>query len=392
VNVSVHVLDLRSGRQRLLLDDMVDASYLPTGHLLYVDRTGTAFAAPFDLEKLAVSGPAVPVLDGVLVANGAAFLTWSRTGTLAYMQGTNTLAESEVVRVTRDGVAVPVDSSWRGGFNSFALSPDGRRLAMGVGLASGALGIWIKQLDRGPLTRLTFGGQDRRPVWSPDGRVVAFVRDTLNTSVIYERRADGSTPERLLVRLTRQVQEVTWSPDGRWLLLRTDNGAAGLGDIVGVRTSGDTTPVPLVASPFTELHPTVSQDGRWLAYTSDESGANEVYVRPFPATTGGRWQVSNGGGGHPQWSADGKELFYLDAGNRLIAAQVRPGQTFEITGLKPLFDASAYTIDAFHTAYDVPPGGRSFVFLRPRQTGRGAGVNVVMAENWFADVKARTRK
>ncbi len=216
------------------------------------------------------------------------------------MQGTNTLAESEVVRVTRDGVAAPIDSSWRGGFNSFALSPDGRRLAMGVGLASGALGIWIKQLDRGPLTRLTFGGQDRRPVWSPDGRVVAFVRDTLNTSVIYERRADGSTPDRLLVRLTRQVQEVTWSPDGRWLLLRTDNGAAGLGDIVGVRTSGDTTPVPLVASPFTELHPTVSPDGRWLAYTSDESGANEVYVRPFPATTGGRWQVSNGGGGHPQ--------------------------------------------------------------------------------------------
>ncbi len=145
----------------------------------------------------------------------------------------------------------PCGLNWHGPFNSLAASPDGRRLAIGVGLASGTLGIWIKQLDRGPFTRLTFGGQDRRPLWSPDGQTVAFVRDSLNFSSIFERRADGSTPDRQLAWLDRQVQEVSWSADGRWLLLRTDNGAPGAGDIVGVPTSGDTTPVSLVSSPFT---------------------------------------------------------------------------------------------------------------------------------------------
>jgi serine/threonine-protein kinase len=393
VAISLHLLDLRTGRQRLLLDDVVTAWYLPTGHLFYVRRDGTALAAPFDLGKLETTGPAVPVLDGVLVSNGAAFLTWSPTGTLVYLQGTAAQNEGEVVRVTREGLATPVDSSWHGGFNSLALSPDGRRLAMGVGLASGTLGIWIKQLDRGPFTRLTFGGQDRRPVWSPDGKTIAFVRDSLNFSSIFGRRADGSTADRLIARLDRQVQEAAGSPDGRWILLRTDNGGPGAGDIIGVRTSGDSTPVPLVASPFTELHPAVSPDGHWLAYTSIESGTNEVYVRPFPATTGGRWQVSNGGGLEPRWSPDGRELFFLDGALRLIAAQVRTAPAFEVTELKPLFDASGYTVDPFHQAYDVTPGGRSFVFLRPRQAGRAlAAVKVVQAESWFADVRARTTR
>jgi serine/threonine-protein kinase len=292
--------------------------------------------------------------------------------------------------VSREGAVAPIDTAWHGGFNSFALSPDGRRFAMGVGLASGTLGIWVKQLDRGPFTRLTFGGQDRRPTWSPDGQVVGFVRDSLNGSTVYARRADGSTPDRLLARLDRQVQEVIWSPDGRWMVLRTDNGAAGAGDLVGIRTSGDTTPVPLVASGFTELHPAVSPDSRWLAYTSNESGANEVYVRPFPATTGGRWQVSNGGGTQPRWSPDGRELFYVDASQRLIAAQIRPGPTFEVTELKPLFDASGFSVDAFHQSYEVLPGGRGFAFLRQRQSNQTATAPpVVLVENWFADLRAR---
>jgi tRNA A-37 threonylcarbamoyl transferase component Bud32 len=391
VTMSVHLLDLRTGRQRLLLDDMVTAWYLPTGHLLYLRRDGVALVAPFDLDDLRITGPAVPVLDGVLVSGGTAFLSWSRTGMLVYAQGTSAGEEFEVVRVTRDGAFAPIDTAWHGGFNSFAQAPDGRRLAVGVGLASGTLGIWIKQLDRGPFTRLTFGGQDRRPVWSPDGREVAFVRDSLNGSSVFARRADGSTPDRRLARLDRQVQEVAWSPDRRWILLRTDNGGPGAGDIVGIRTGADSTPVPLVSSEFTELHPAVSPDGRWLAYTSIESGANEVYVRPFPATTGGRWQVSTGGGAEPRWSPDSRELFYLDGTDRLVAAQIRKGPTFEVTELRPLFDASGLTIDPFHQSYEVLSGGRGFLFLRQRQTSRTAAVPpVVLVENWFADVRARS--
>ena len=192
------------------------------------------------------------------------------------------------------------------------------------------------------------------------------------------------------MRLDRPVQEVTWSPDGRWLVLRTDDAARGAGDIVGVRTSGDTTPVPLLASGFTEMHPAVSPDGRWLAYTSNESGANEVYVRPFSASNGARWQVSNGGGLEPRWSPDGRELYFLD-GTRLIAVPLRASSTAIDTGdPRPLFDASQFSIDIFHTSYEVLPDGRGFIFARPRETGRPAAQTaLVQAEDWFADVRAK---
>jgi serine/threonine-protein kinase len=390
VTMGVQVLDLRTGQRRVLLDDVVTASYLPTGQLLYVRRDGAALVAPFDLDRLEITGAAVPVLESVFVTIGTAQLAWSPAGTLAYLRGTGIAAEREFVRVARDGAPVPIDTAWHGAYNSFALAPDGRRLAVGTGLASGALGVWIKQLDRGPFTRLTFGGQDRRPAWSPDGRIVAFVRDSGNYSAVFARPADGSGADRLLARLDRAIQEITWSPDGRWVVVRTDNGAAGAGDLVGVRTSGDTTPVLLVASEFTELHPAISPDGRWLAYASNESGANEVYVRPFPATSGGRWQVSNGGGAQPRWSPDGRELFFTSADFSLVAAQVRTAPAFEVTELRPLFAVSGFTFDAFHQSFDVLPGGRGFVFLRERRSGQASSAPaIVYAENWFADLRGR---
>jgi eukaryotic-like serine/threonine-protein kinase len=160
-----------------------------------------------------------------------------------------------------------------------------------------------------------------------------------------------------------------------------------------VRTTGDSAPVPLVTTPFTELHPAASPDGHWLAYTSIESGTNEVYVRPFPSTTGGRWQVSNGGGSEPRWSPDGRELFYLDGTFRLVAAEIRASPTFEVSALRPLFDAARFTIDIYHTSYDVLPGGRGFLFLRQRQADRTAAAPLlVQAENWFADVRARSAR
>jgi Tol biopolymer transport system component len=297
-----------------------------------------------------------------------------------------------MVRVSRDGAVTAMDSSWYGQFNSFALSPDGRRMAVGSGTGAG-LNIWIKQLDRGPFTRLTFGGQDRRPVWSPDGRVVAFIRDSGNSSAVFGRPADGSGQDRLLARLNRQIQEVTWSRDGRWLLARTDNGAAGAGDIVGVRVGGDTTPVPVVATPFTELHPALSPDGHWVAYASNESGAYEVYVRPFPDEGGGRWQVSNGGGVEPLWAPDGRQVFYLDPSGHLVAAEVRTAPTFSVAGLTTLFDASKLVFDFFHQSYDLTPDGRSFIFLRARASGSAfKAPQLVWVDHWFSDLQARLKQ
>ena len=394
VTMAVHVLDLRTGVQKPLLDDVPQAWYLPNGRLLYVRRDGVAVAAPFDLERLEITGEAVPVLEGVDVRAlaGFALLTWSPSGSVVYVRGAGASSDYGVVRVDRAGVMSPIDTSWYGEFNSMSLSRDGRRLAVGIG-AGGGLNIWIKQLDRGPTTRLTFGNRDRRPAWSPDGRLVAFIRDSANTSAVFARLADGSGPDRLVARLDRLVQEVAWSPDGNWVVVRTDNTMSGAGDLVGVRTTGDSTPVPLVASDFTELHPAVSPDGRWLAYASNESGGNEVYVRPFPDTQAARWQVSNGGGALPVWSPTGRELFYLDADNRLVAAQLQAGPTFAVAGLAPLLDASGFALDAFHQSYDVGPDGRTFVFLSPRRlAGDTRGVRIVWVDNWFRDVEARVRR
>ena len=389
----IHVLDLRTGKQRLLLNDIVEAWYLTNGQLLYIRRDGAGLVAPFSLKTLQLTGEGVPVLSDVTswLNGGFSALTWSPTGTLVYVRGAAG-EDLTVVRVDRTGAFTAIDSGWVTGSNSIAISPDGKRLAVGTA-AVGGLDIWVKQLDHGPYTRLTFGNSDRRPAWSPDGREIAFIRDSANTSDVYEHPVDGSGPDRFLARLDRQVQEVTWSPDGAWLLLRTDNGVAGAGDIVGVRPSGDTTPVTLVGSPFTEIGPAVSPDGRWLAYDSDESGIPEVYVRPFPNTNGGRWQVSNGGGEEALWSPDGRELYYLSNG-RFMAAQVAPGSSFSVLGTTPLFELGIFTNQGYHQSYAVAPDGQHFYFQIPRRAVT-AGTKIsglVWVDNWFQELKERAKR
>ncbi len=389
VTVSVHVLDLRTGKEKPLVNDAIQGWYLPDGRLFYVRRDGVGLIAPFDLGRLEITGPAVPVLDGVAVSAsfGFAQLAWSTSGTLAYVRGTGGTTENLLVRVSRDGSVAQVDTSWYGGFNSISLSPDGRRLAVGTGV--GVSNIWIKQLDHGPFTRLTFGVQDRRPFWSPDGRNVAFLRDSGGSSAAFERPADGSGQDHLLLRFDRMIQEGEWSSDGRWILARTDNAQAGAGDIVAERVDGGGAPVPVAAGAFTELNPALSPDGRWLAYASDESGINEVYVRPFPDANGGRWQVSNGGGSEPRWSRTGRELFYLDVDLHLSAVQVQPTATFATGGRASLFDASNFVIAGFHQSYEVAPDGRSFYFISPRRATTTAAPQIVWVDNWFADLAAR---
>ncbi|TFG49638.1 MAG: hypothetical protein E4H38_04725 [Gemmatimonadales bacterium] len=390
VTASLRVLDLRTGQQKLVVTEAIQGWYLPTGHLLYTRRDGTALAAPFDLDRLEVTGPAVQVLDRVLVRGGFAQLAWSRSGVLVFERGEGAANQNLPVRVTPDGSVAPIDTSWYGNFASLAASPDGQRMAIGAGTGAGGLNIWVKQLNRGPFTRLSFGGGDRRPVWAPDGRIVAFIRDTLNTSVVAARFSDGSRPDTVLVHLDRQLQEFDWSRDGRWLVVRTDNSVAGAGDIVGLQTSGDTTPVPLLASRFTEKNPAVSPNSRWLAYVSNESGRDEVYVRPFPNAADGRWQISTAGGIQPRWAPDGRTLYYLDLTSRMIAVGVTTGARFAVGESKPLFDASGFTLDPFHQSYDLTPDGRSFLFLAPRRLSDAARTpSLVRVDHWFNDIRAK---
>jgi len=386
--MSLHVVDLRTGREKELVRGVAAGWYLPSGHLLYVRPDGVTLVVPFDLERLATHGEAVPVLEGVAMAPLGAELAWAPAGTLVYgltAGGSNNLV---VERVNRSGAVTVVDSAWSGLFNAFALSPDGRRVAVGAGSAGIGNNIWIKQLEHGPFTRLTFTGRDRRPAWSPDGRMVAFVRDTAGGGDVYARAVDGSGEERRLTHLGSAAQEVVWSPDGRWIVVRTDNSDAGNGDIVGVSTSGDTTPVRLVASPFTELHPAVSPDGRWLAYSSNEAGTYEVYVRPFPKTETGRWQVSTAGGTQPVWSRDGRELFFLDGAPRLIAARLGPGPGFSVVDLKPLFSTAKFINTQFHQSYDAQRDGR-LLFSGTLGSDQAGDTRLVQVDGWLKDLATR---
>jgi len=389
--MSLRVLDLRSGEQKLLLGEVVQGWYLPTGQLLYAQRDGTALIAPFDLDRLELTGVGVPALGNVYVGFGFAQLAWTPSGTVMYLEGVVQGNENVIVRVSLDGAATRIDSTWVGRFTSLAIAPDGHRLAVGAGAGIGGLNIWIKQLDRGPFSRLSFGGGDRRPTWSPDGRMVAFIRDTAGKSIIAARFADGSRPDTVLAQTPFILQEVDWSRDGRWLVARTDNADEGAGDIVGIRLGSDTTLVPLVTSPYTELHPAVSPDVHWLAYTSNESGRNEVYVRPFPNTNDGRWQVSTAGGETPRWAPDGRTLYFVDPASRVVAAHIRAGPGFAVDDLRPLFNASGLILDGFHQAYDIAPDGRAFLFISPREvstTSRAPAI--VRIDHWFRELEARS--
>jgi Tol biopolymer transport system component len=326
----------------------------------------------------------------VSVVGGAALLAWARDGTLLYGMGSPRQADAIVVRVDRNGVVTPVDTSMYGAFNAIAVSPDGARLAIGGGSTSGGLNIFIKQLDHGPMSRFTFSGGDRRPAWSPDGRQLAFIRDSAGGSAVTVKPADGSTNEHRVAKLDRIVQEVTWSRDGQWLIVRTDNATVGAGDILAIRADGTGSPVPLAATPFTELMPTLSPDGRWLAYVSNESGRNEIYVRPFPDASRARYEISTTGGDEPRWSADGHELFFIDPGNRMNAAAVRTSPDFAVTQFRPLFSTAGFIRVGFHQTYDVTRDGR-FFFTQFAQAGGGAALTLVQVRGWFEDLKARLR-
>ncbi|MEO6226587.1 MAG: hypothetical protein ABIO61_01850, partial [Thermomonas sp.] len=388
--MTLHVLDFKTGQHKLLFNDAAMGWYLPSGDLFYVRRDGVALVAPFDLSKLEASGASVPVLQGISINLAVARLAWSTSGTLVYGVGTSTSTIVTLQHGDHAGVTAPFDPVWTGEFNSFAISPDGRRAAVGVKTPGAGLDVWIKQLDRGPVTRLTFSGHDRRPTWSPDGREVAFVRDSGSGGDVYARNVDGGSGDRRLVHIDKAIQEVSWSRDGHWILVRTETGAAGNGDILAVSTTGDSAVVPVATSAFTETEPALSPDGRWLAYVSNEGGISEIFVRPFPAAEAGRWQVSNGGGASPVWSANGKELFFLNGVNRLIAAKIASGPAFQVSELKPLFDATKFNYLGYHQAFEVTRDGR-FIFLDLVGSAAVEVIRLVQVDNWFADIKERLK-
>jgi tRNA A-37 threonylcarbamoyl transferase component Bud32 len=385
-------MKLPHGDPKVLLPG-VYGRYSPTGHLLVVSAEGKLIAVPFDPDKLAVTGSPIGLLEGLGVEGGgfSVSLALSETGTLVYTTGGST-GSRRPVWVSRKGEETPVDPAWQpqGIINNFSLSPDGKALAVDV-ILNGINTVWIKQLPAGPFSRLTFGDtSSMRPSWSADGRSVFYLADVDNvggTPVI--RRADGTGSPRALGARRSVWGQALETRDGRWLVVRSSVFQPGKGNIYGVRT-GDTTLVPLVDGPATEGDAAVSPDGRWLAYTSDESGAFEIYVRPFPAASSARWQVSSNGGTDPVWSRNGRELFYISGQNEMMRVVVAPGQAFTMAPPERLFPTGVYTPIVPVPAFDVSPDGTRFLMLR--ETTASERNELIVVQNWTEEMRARTRK
>jgi serine/threonine-protein kinase len=364
----IAVAEVTTGKYRVVTNGLY-AEYVP-GYLVFApQRFRPLMMQPFDERRMELTGePRVVAQSVSFGAVGAPdfvpdFST-SQNGTLIHATGSGLRDTTEVVWVTRDGHVRPVDPVWTDQLTTngaFSLSPDGRRLAVTLGGE-----IWVRELDSGRMTQLSFQG-GIRPEWTPDGREVAYMSDRdPSRRESFIRRADAREPERPLVFDPRQVHEVVFTKDDQWIVYR--DGGGGTSDLIAVRRRGDTTRVSLVATPHAEAGPAVSPDGRWLAYLTLETGRAQVRVRPFPNTKDGNWLVSPNGGTGPVWANSGRELFYVDGDENLVSVPVTPAPTFVFGEPRVLFSAKQYRIGDFRREYSVAPDDRRFVFHRRLNT------------------------
>jgi serine/threonine-protein kinase len=387
--LQVHVFDLETGSSQASVAG-AQGFFTSSGHLVYVTQEGTLMAVPFDERGLSLTGRPTALLEGVDVrVIGITDVSLSASGTLVYTTESFNAPE-EPAWVTRTGQAQKVDPDWVRDveFEGIALSPDGTRLAVVIESDERAE-VWVKQLDRGPLSRLTFEGDyNGYPSWTPDGRSITFGSLRDGEWNVWIKRADGTGPEELLLDLEQDIWVTEWSRDGEWLLVSVD-GPPGTDDILAMRVGVDSVPVPVVAGAFDEYEPALSPDGRWLAYVSDESGLPEVYVRPFPNTADGKWQISTDGGIEPAWSRDGSELFFrsLDGQSIEVADMQRGPSAAAREVLLNLPPQNDYERNQRNRLYDVAPDGR-FVMIQRPGTPDVSG-ELVIVQNWFEELVER---
>ena len=395
------VLDLKSGQQKALLRGAIGAEYLETGHLVYatVDArsgpaSGTLWVVAFDLDRLAVAGEPVRVSETLELDMFVDYAV-SRSGALVYVPP-RALSRS-FVWVDRTGRETAIDGLPPRPYSTIALSPDGTRVAFGI--ADQEFDIWAWDLARESLTRLTFEpGFDDLPRWTPNGRQIVFQSDRAGALNAHRVAADGSGPVERLTPSNSDQWPNSIAPDGTALLFCELRPKTGF-DILRLpipRAGGGATesderlsPTALVSSPSAEYAANISPDGRYFAYQSAESGGRfAVYVRPYPDAGSGRWQISTEGGTAPVWARTGRELFYLDDSNTLMAVPV------QTTGAQFTFGKPARVFDTAYAgnfySYDVTPDGRRFLMMKDSPAGdRDQPRRMVVVLNWFEEVRRR---
>jgi serine/threonine protein kinase/Tol biopolymer transport system component len=350
----IEALHAATGERRVVVEQTSRARFV-AGHLLFA-RGGSLYAAPFDTRSLALTGPPAVVVQGVAttVASGAVHFDVSERGDLVFLSGPPTQAATLPVWIRRDGTKEPSGLA-ADNFDQLSLAPDGRRVALTLN-QGGAQDLWIADLERGAKSRLTFSGSVREPVWSPDGRWLAYREQ----GGIFRQRTDGSGPPELLFTGQNATLPTAFTPDGAHLVIWRETAPGGSDHALLDLARQGQEPRSLVAGPSVEWTSDVSSDGRWLAYVTTETRRPEVYVGSM-AGAGGKWQISPRGGFEPRWSQDGSELFFRDGVGDLHSVTLVPGDVFAAGPPQRLADGMR-TGDN-NRSYSVAPDGQSFLTL-----------------------------
>jgi eukaryotic-like serine/threonine-protein kinase len=393
---------LGEAQRRSLLKGVTRAVYV-SGHLLFV-RGGALMAQSFDAARLEASGDPFVVAPRVqyLADGGTGIFAASAGGLLVYASG-GTIGNSQLVVYDRSGKAIRTLGEV-GNYWTPRVSPDGRLVAVEViDAVSANRDVWtFDAVGTEPPVRRTFDpGEDYTPVFSPDGRRLAYASYRKGAWFIFEKTLAGSDEERLVAAaapsspagsgapagidrfITSGSKFLTsWSPDGRFIAF---NGSTReTADDMWLVSVPDGKAEVILRTPTSERDTAFSPDGRWIAYLSSESGSPEVYVRSYPGP-GGKWQISTGGGSQPRWSRDGRELFYLATGFRLTAVPVRSGASFEKGAAQELFQVGTRRTNI--PQYEPFPDGKTFV--ANTVVTEKSSTPLTLVQNWNAQVTAK---
>ena len=384
---AIYLGSLDSKETKKLVDAESGAVYSPPGYLLYI-RDGNLVAHSFDVDTLELSGEASIVADalvGLDLTSNLGRYSVSQNGVLVYYTGIE-FDKAQLEWVDRNGKQIATLGG-PAGYGHLRVSPDEKRLAFGRRDPATRWDIWLIEFERDSLARFTFdSGTEVFPVWSPDGTRIAYSSNREGQLNIYEKLSTGVGNDRELLRQPGEPKFVNdWSPDGQFIVYHALSGKT-RADLWVLPLTGDRKPYPFLQTQFGEREARFSPNGRWLAYTSDETGPRELFVQSFPPG-GGKWQISQGGGGPPEWRADGKELFFV-SGDKLMAVDVKTdGDAFEAGIARPLFYLRGPALPGAGgvPAFEASNDGKRFLIAVSAQEQTFTPITVVL--NWTAGLK-----
>ena len=387
-NATIDVVNIETSERKELIKDASTARYINTGHILF-SRSGILYIVPFNPDNLEITGQPLPVLEGVYseLTTGITNYMVSDNGTLAYIPGAIEGESRNIVRIGMNGEMTILDSIGHP-YLEPELSPDNKKIALVVREGEDS-DIWTFDITRKTLTKLTFGGLNRTPHWSPDGKYIAYMKKVNNNgkTIIVMKPSDGSGQEKEIYASDGRLYVDEWSKDGNFLII--DNlTLQSQSDLIIVPLTGNKKPWKYLDSPKDEYEASLSPNGKWIAYLSNESNTYQIYVRSFPDKDKGKWQISSNATDEPRWSPDGKYLYYRQ-GSQLIEVPVSYSPMFTPGLPKVLISGfPAMTLDS-GISYDISSDGRYFITTVP--LGGSTIKKIAVVTNWTQEIKNLTK-